>query len=101
MLTVASLPNQLRIDVSTAEPHVFVRAYIPGMPLVPAPSVSIPYPIILSARSRNSYFVEREGFNPLDMLKSPMMLMMLVTGGLLFATPYLMVCGAPQVASSF
>ncbi|KAF8508118.1 hypothetical protein JB92DRAFT_2955032 [Gautieria morchelliformis] len=82
--------DQLRIDVSTAEPHVSVHAYVPGVPLFPAPPVSFIYPIVLSARARNSYFARREAFNPLDMLKSPMMLMMLVTGGLLFATPYLM-----------
>ena len=92
-LTVLVIADQLRIDVSTAEPPVSVHAYVPGTPLGLAPHVSVAYPIILSARARNSYFVQREAFNPLDMLKSPMMLMMLVTGGLLFATPYLMVSG--------
>ncbi|KAF8581379.1 hypothetical protein K439DRAFT_1636250 [Ramaria rubella] len=82
--------NQLRVDVSTAEPHASIHAYVPGTPLSPAPPVSSAYPIILFARAKNVYFVEREGFDPLGMLKSPMMLMMLATGGFLFATPYLM-----------
>jgi len=82
--------EQLRVDISTADPQPSVHPYAPGTPLSPASPVRLPYPITLSARSKNAYFVEREGFNPLGMLKSPMMLMMIVTGGMLFATPYLM-----------
>lgn len=93
-----ALPSQLRIDVSTADPHASVHAYVPGTSLALAPPVSLEYPLVLPARARNSYFVEREAFNPLDMLKSPMMLLMLVTGGMVFVMPYLMVSGACQVA---
>ncbi|KAF8523147.1 hypothetical protein BU17DRAFT_64040 [Hysterangium stoloniferum] len=80
----------LRVDVSDAEHNVSVRAFSPGTPLAAAPVASIGYPIVLAARARNAYFVEREAFNPLAMFQSPMMLMMLATGVMLFATPYLM-----------
>lgn len=49
------------------------------------------YPILLTPRVKNAYFIDREGFNPVAMLQSPMMLMMIGTGALLFVTPYLMV----------
>jgi hypothetical protein len=84
---------QLRIDVLNADSdsNVTVHAFVLGTPFTAAvPNVG--YPIVLSARGRNAYFVEPEAFNPLTMFQSPMMLMMLVTGVMLFATPYLMVC---------
>lgn len=79
------------MDVSNDEPYASVYAYVPGTPLAPAPLVSTGYPVVISARAKNAYFVEPEAFDPLSMLKSPMMMMMIATGFLVFATPYLMV----------
>lgn len=77
--------------MSQAEPYASVYAYVPGTPLAPAPLLTTGYPIVISAKDKNGYFLEHEAFDPLAMLKNPMMMIMIATGVLLFATPYLMV----------
>jgi len=62
--------DQLRVDVSNAEHNVSVYAFVPGTPFTAAVVASIEHPIVLSARARNAYFVEREAFNPLAMFQS-------------------------------
>lgn len=69
-----------------------VRPYTPGTPLSPASSVALPYPIILSATHKLDYYTQQQAFNLIGMFQNPMMMMMLLGGGLVFAMPYLMVC---------
>ena len=69
-----------------------VRPYFPGTPLSPPSAVTLSYPITLSARGKFDYFVPRESFNVLAMFKNPMMMLMLVAGGLVLFTPTMMVC---------
>ncbi|CAE6488397.1 unnamed protein product [Rhizoctonia solani] len=79
----------VRIDVNnntvSAHPHVL------GTPFelsVTGPTLS--YPLTLSPRSKNVYFVPREGFNLAGMFQNPMMLMMVVTGVMVMFMPKLM-----------
>lgn len=84
---------QLRIDVTKSEETATVEArpYIPGTPMNPPSTILLPYPIKLSARQKFDYFVPRESFNIMGMLKSPMILMMIFAGGMVLGMPYLMV----------
>lgn len=82
--------DHYRIDVSETKALPSVHAYIPGTPLSSNVAAPLAYPILLTPRAKNAYFVEREGFNLVAMLQSPMMLLMIGTGALLFLTPYLM-----------
>lgn len=82
---------QLRVDVFETESLPEVRPYIPGTSLSPPSTVTLPYPILLTPRHKNDYFVERQSFNLMGMFQSPMMLMMLVMGGMMLAMPYIMV----------
>ncbi|KIJ45126.1 hypothetical protein M422DRAFT_67283 [Sphaerobolus stellatus SS14] len=81
--------DQVRVDVSDAEPSASVYAYIPGTPLSPAPLLSTGSPVVLSAKARHNYFVERDAFDPVAMFKNPMMMIMLASAVLIFAAPYL------------
>lgn len=83
---------QLRIDVYETDTLPEVRPYIPGTPLSPASTVSLPYPIGPSATQKLDYYTQQQAFNLVAMFKNPMMMMMLVGGALVFAMPYLMAC---------
>lgn len=82
---------QVRIDVSPSEPLPHVRSYVFGTPLLTSSSVSLPYPVVLIPRHKNEYFSPRESFNLLGMFQSPMMMIMVLTGGMMIAMPYIMV----------
>ena len=79
----------MRLDVnnSTAE----VRLYVPGTPLDPPSHVLLPYPIVLLPREKSVYFVPPETFNLVAMMSNPMMLLMVLGGGMMLVMPYLMV----------
>ena len=81
----------MRIDVFESDSLPEVRPYFPGTPLSPVAPATLPYPIVLSARAKNDYFVPRESFNVLAMFKNPMMMMMLGAGVLVLLMPTLMV----------
>jgi len=49
------------------------------------------HPLLLKPKGRFDYFTERKVFNPLNMLKNPTVIMMLVMGGMAFGLPK-MVC---------
>lgn len=85
------LPSQLRIDVSQSSDVPEVRPYIPGTPLNPPSPLQLLYPIKLTPRHRNNFFVPPQSFNALGMLQNPMMLMMVFGGGMMLAMPYLVV----------
>ncbi|KAG7099395.1 hypothetical protein E1B28_001248 [Marasmius oreades] len=80
--------DQLRIDVY--ESAIEVRPYVPGTPLNPPSTITLQYPIELSAKQKYNYFVPPESFNVMGMLGSPMMLLMIFGGGMMLAMPYLM-----------
>ena len=85
----ASLPASSQSEQPIAIPDVY--PYIPGTPHSPPSNITLPYPILLHPRQKNQYFVERQSFNVMGMLGNPMILMMVVTGVLVFAMPYIMV----------
>jgi len=92
--------DTLRIDVlSDPKSHPQIRPYVPGTPHNPPSTISLPYPIALTPRHKNIYFVDRESFDLLAMLRNPMILMMVVTGGLMLAMPYIMKNMDPELAS--
>ena len=51
----------------------------------------LPYPIVLIPREKSVYFVPPETFNLVTMMSNPMMLLMVLGGGMMLAMPYLMV----------
>ncbi|EPT04254.1 hypothetical protein FOMPIDRAFT_1028022 [Fomitopsis schrenkii] len=93
--------DKLRVDVFDTESLPEVRPYIPGTPLSPPSTVNLPYPILLNPRHKNDYFVERQSFNLMGMFQSPMMLMMLVMGGMMLAMPYIMKSMDPEALQDF
>jgi hypothetical protein len=66
-----------------------------GTPLITATSASLRYPIVLIPRHKNSYFKPRESFNVLGMLQNPMVMIMVLTGLMMFGMPYIMVTLTP------
>ncbi|KAG2146563.1 uncharacterized protein EDB93DRAFT_1240825 [Suillus bovinus] len=81
--------DHVRIDVSPSETLPEVRPYIFGTPLLTTTSVSLPYPVMLTPRHKNRYFSPRESFNLLGMFQSPMMMIMVLTGVMMLAMPYI------------
>ncbi|KAI0735248.1 hypothetical protein C8Q76DRAFT_711601 [Earliella scabrosa] len=93
--------EQVRVDVFDTETLPEVRPYFPGTPLSPPSPVTLPYPILLSARQRHDYFIPRESFNVLAMFKNPMMMMMLGAGVLVLFMPTMMKNMDPEVMEEF
>ncbi|KAJ4486348.1 hypothetical protein J3R30DRAFT_3655533 [Lentinula aciculospora] len=100
LLSIISHDHQFDQDDSSSEP-IEVRPYIPATPMSPASMILLPHPIRLSARQRFNYFVPRESFNIMGMLKSPMILMMIFAGGLVLGMPYLMKNMDPESLEEF
>jgi len=82
--------DTLRIDVLSTNSIPEVHPYVIGTPFNPVSPISLLYPIILTPRSKNTYFVPRESFNVVGMFQNPMMLIMVFTGVMMFAMPYIM-----------
>ncbi|KAJ3476668.1 hypothetical protein NLI96_g11001 [Meripilus lineatus] len=93
--------ERLRIDVQDEESTPIVRPYIPGTPLSPPSNVKLPYPISLSARAKYDYYVPKESFNLIGMFQNPMMMIMLFTGVMVLAMPYLMKNMDPEMLQEF
>lgn len=55
-----------------------------------APKRPIEHPLLLTAHAKYDYFEARQGFSIFSIFKNPMMLMMLVSGGLMFMMPKMM-----------
>lgn len=85
---------QLRIDIPPSHSTPEVRPYAPGTPLNPPTSYLLPYPILLTPRAKNEYFIPREGFNLIGMFQNPMMLMMGFAAVMMLGMPYIMVSAA-------
>lgn len=81
-------------DTPTTE-IVHVQPWLPTkLPNDPYTSPSLPYPFILYGRE-DEYFTAAPGVNILGMLKSPMVLMMLFSGVMMYAMPKLQVSPPP------
>ncbi|TBU48403.1 hypothetical protein BD309DRAFT_912012 [Dichomitus squalens] len=93
--------EQLRVDIFETETLPEVRPYFPGTPLDPPSTITLPYPITLTARGKHDYFVPRESFNVLAMFKNPMMMLMLGAGVLVLLTPMMMKNMDPEVMEEF
>ncbi|KAJ3505099.1 hypothetical protein NLJ89_g7592 [Agrocybe chaxingu] len=93
--------EQLRVDVARSSLPPEVRPYIAGTPLNPPSSVLLPYPIVLSPKEKNVYFVPPESFNLTGMLANPMMLLMVGAAVMVFAMPYLMKNLDPEALEEF
>jgi len=91
--------DYLRVDVPAEGSAPTVHPYIPGTPLSPKVNVTLPHPIKLIPRRRNVYFVPRESFNLVAMFSNPMMMMMVATGVLMLAAPYMMANLDPATAA--
>lgn len=78
--------SSFKLDVSkdTGKVRVLEFAY-PG-----AAKQAASYPIVATAHGKVAYFQKREGFNYKSILYNPMIIMMLVTGVLVFAMPKMM-----------
>ena len=55
-----------------------------------APKQTTPHPIELTAHASYQYYEPRQGFNIFGIFKNPMLLMMLVMGGMMFMMPKMM-----------
>ncbi|CAL1695997.1 unnamed protein product [Somion occarium] len=93
--------ERLRIDVLDTDTLPEVRPYVPGTPLSPPSPVTLPYPITLIPRARYDYYTPQESFNLVGMFQNPMMLLMLGTGVLMLAMPYIMKNMDPEVLQEF
>lgn len=84
--------DQLRIDVLPSSDLPEVRPYLPGTPLYSstAQHITLPYPLHLEPKRKLDFFVPQESFNALALLKSPMVIMMIITAGMALGVPYLM-----------
>ncbi|KZP12033.1 hypothetical protein FIBSPDRAFT_799456 [Athelia psychrophila] len=89
--------DSLRIDVPSDSESPSVHPHILGTPFSPASSIALAYPVVLTPRGKNAYYVAREGFNVMAMLSNPMMLIMGFTAIMMFAMPYIMKNLDPQM----
>ncbi|KAK0481900.1 hypothetical protein IW261DRAFT_1563186 [Armillaria novae-zelandiae] len=88
-------------QMSFRMPTVEARPYPPATPLNPPVPNLLPYPLTLTPRTKHNYFVPPDSFNMLGMLKSPMVLMMVFTGAMVLAMPYLMKNMDPEALEDF
>ncbi|KAI5993266.1 hypothetical protein EDD15DRAFT_2267303 [Pisolithus albus] len=93
--------DQLRVDISDVSSIPEIKTYVFGTPLLSSSAVSLSYPVVLSPRSKNSYFKPHESFSLLGMFQNPMMMLMLLTAGMMLATPYIMKNMDPQSLEEF
>ncbi|KAI0079584.1 hypothetical protein K474DRAFT_1591683 [Panus rudis PR-1116 ss-1] len=95
--------DRLRVDVHDASSETLpeIRPLLAGTPLSTPAQVTLPYPILLHARGKYDYYVPKESFNLLGMFKNPMMMLMLFTGIMMLAMPYIMKNMDPEALADF
>ena len=71
---------------------VHVQIHNPSKEPLPTTVPSQGYPIKLLARGKEAFFTAKMGFNLFGMLRSPMILLMLFAGAMMFGLPKLTVC---------
>jgi hypothetical protein len=82
---------QLRVDIPANDDIPEIRPHYPGTPLNPPVAATLPYPIILHPRQKSSFFIPPEFFDPMHMLKNPMILMMGATALMAIGLPWMLV----------
>jgi len=86
---ISIIPDE-SIDTSTSE-IVHIQPWHPTkLPNDPLKSPSLPYPFVLYGR-QDDYFIPAPGMNLMGLFKSPMVLMMLFSGVMMYAMPKLQV----------
>jgi len=55
-----------------------------------APKRALKYPLVINPKGSYQYFETKKGFSIFGLLRNPMVMMMLFSGGLMFAMPYMM-----------
>jgi hypothetical protein len=93
--------DSFRIDVTPSEPMPEIRPHVLGTPFNPTSPISLSYPINLVPRGKNAYFIARESFNLVGMFQNPMMMIMVFTGVMMFAMPYIMKNMDPEMLEDF
>jgi len=88
--------DQVRVDIPDSSQQPEIKSYMVGTPLTSLTSVSLSYPVVLTPRHKNKYFKPRESFNLFGMFQNPMMMIMLLTGVMMLAMPYIMTNLDPQ-----
>ncbi|KAG6850822.1 hypothetical protein H0H93_008125 [Arthromyces matolae] len=91
----------LRIDIVESEPEPQVRPHAIGTPLEPPSTRQLPYPIVLTPKSKHVFFMPHESFNVLAMLSSPMAMMMILGGAMMLGMPSLMKNVDPEALEEF
>lgn len=76
---------------SSTEDQLHVQILNPARQPLPVSAVSLPYPLVLEPVAKENYFVPQSGMNMLGLLKSPMVLVMLFSGIMMWAMPKLLV----------
>lgn len=84
LITIPSTPD--------TAPHV--QAFYPNRAPLNTSTPSLSYPVQLMASSAENYYTAAPGMNMLQMLKSPMVLLMLFSSGMAIALPKLTVSRA-------
>ncbi|AFR98973.1 hypothetical protein C343_06961 [Cryptococcus neoformans C23] len=85
--TVSSQSNSAR---GSAEDQLHVQILNPARQPLPVSSVSLPYLLVLEPVAKENYFIPKSGLNMLGLLKSPMVLMMLFSGIMMWGMPKLL-----------
>jgi hypothetical protein len=87
---IISIIPDTSIDTSTSE-IVHIQPWHPTkLPNDPTSSPSLPYPFVLYGRP-DEYFIPAPGMNVIGLFKSPMVLMMMFSGVMMYAMPKLQV----------
>lgn len=76
---------------ASSEDQMHVQILNPARQPLPISSVSLPYPLVLEPVAKENYFIPKNGMNMLGLLKSPMVLMMLFSGIMMWGMPKLLV----------
>ncbi|WVN90455.1 uncharacterized protein L203_105691 [Cryptococcus depauperatus CBS 7841] len=91
LLVTISPPSPLddSVDEPLSNRTVHVQLFNLARQSLPLSSSSLPYPLVLEPLARENYYTPKGGMNMLGLLRSPMVLMMLFTGLMMFALPKL------------
>jgi hypothetical protein len=86
VLAVTENYSQFKIDFHTKSGEVRVLEYrYPGATKLPST-----YPLVIKSQGQTAYFEVRQGMSVWSILKQPMVLMMLFSGGMMFLMPKMM-----------
>ncbi|BEI82456.1 hypothetical protein CcaverHIS002_0303240 [Cutaneotrichosporon cavernicola] len=81
--------TDLMVTVPTDDAAPHVQLFIAGKQALPVSTASLEFPLLVGATYAQSFYTEANAMNILQMLKSPMVLMMLASGVMAFVFPKL------------